>query len=994
MIDVKSDSESSCCELLPDSLPISFHHTYHPVFSKLKKTLIRFPYALDQSIFNDLLLLYLLASKKYLDHRSPAHLSRLVISTHLIQKKLLKASAMSQHTRHLEIKWLQTELLFPFLTKPVLGCLIGFNVMDRYELFDEENMLLALQKFLPELQLVKESSYCHNSQHKHLKIFYLEIENRNGKNVTLAERNILKNKLQDKIRKCIQPLSPSIFMGFNDEEIYKNILVLSQEINSLQDLPQVSITLDQQTRKEIIFRITLVQVAPFHRFSLKERFIDAIFVPQRTLVVRHIEEHPIEAHLFRLHLPRNVSFLRSDGSLDFYSARQEVIALLRSAVGDFRDYNGGVLIKQHELLQNFKDSFPVITTQDPELIEGFFYALTPLEKQLLLAQDVLSALFTYFLENRKIKLQDGSYSLHIYETSLGTFLIVHGNHASLQSTIFSFLQEHIFEVKEITYNILENSEGVFFNCVLQKTDIGDVDYFIHAMRQCLEHWHKKINDRQILRIGLEYSAISLDPRIGGETISGNILRLLFEGLTRFDQKGNIENAIAKSIEISPNKKQYIFKLRNSYWSSGALVSAYDFEYSWKKILSPDFKTSFAYLFHPIKNAKEAKQGLVSSEQIGIKALDDYTLKIELVRPTHYFLQLTAHPLYSPVNRLVDQEHPEWPYQSEKHYPCNGPFQLQINKPNQGYQLIKNPFYWDAERIILDQITMTQTTSAQALQAFQKKEIDWIGNPFGNWDPAYSSAEGNMACTAPNAWVYWLVFNTSSFPFNNRKLRQAFAYAIQRKQFIINDFNPLTPAYSPIPPHCGTNFQTQFPEENQEKARQLFEEGLQEMGINKNNFPQLKLIYLEKGIRDFTARRLQQQINECLGINFQLKPMPWNTLFKNMTQGNFQMGLMQWVSCVNDPIYTLNSFRSDHEVNFSKWENESFQQWLDQTEQEASPFQHSSYLLKAEEILCQEMPIIPLFYSGAHAVVSKELRVSSPTLSGFFNVSKSYFNKQQ
>lgn len=994
MIDVKSDSENLAKDPFTDSLPLSFHHSYHNVLAKLKKTHLRFPYAIDHSIFNDLLLLYLLASKKYLDHRTPSHLSRLVLLTHVTQKKLLKASTLYPHTRHLEIKWLQTSLLFPFSSKPVLGCLVGFNVMDRYELFDEENMLLALQKFLPELRLVKESSYCHNSQHKNLKIFYLEIEKRNSKNFTLSERKILKNKLKEKIRKCIQPLSPSIFIGFNDEEVYKNILVLSREIHSLHDLPQVSIHLEQQTPKEIVFRVTLVQVSPFHRFSLKERFVDAVFVPQRTLVVKHLDDHPIEAHLFRLHLPRDVTYLRSDGSLDFYSARKEVVALLRSAVGDFRDYNGGVLINQQELLQSFKECFPEVSSHDPELMEAFFYAITPLEKQLLLGQEALSSLFTYFLENRKIKLQEGSYSFNTHETPLGTFLIIHGNHASLASTILQFLQEHSLEVKEIAYNILDNADGVFFNCILQKSDSGDVDFFIQSMRQCLEQWHKKINDRQVLRVGLEFSIVSLDPRIGGETVSGNILHLLFEGLTRFDQKGNTENAIARSIEISPNKKQYIFKLRTSYWSNGSLLSAYDFEYSWKKILSPEFNTSFAYLFHPIKNAKEAKDGIVPPEEIGVQALDDETLKIELVRPTHYFLQLTAHPLYSPVNRLIDQQHPEWPYQCEKHYPCNGPFQLKINQPNQVFQLVKNPFYWDADRVTLDQITLTQTTPAQAIQAFQKKEIDWIGNPFGTWDPIYNAAEDGRIISTPNMLVCWLVFNTTSFPFNNRKLRQAFAYAIQREKFNDNDFFPLKPAYSPIPPRYGSNSSTQFPEKNFEKARQLFAEGLQEIGMKKEDLPPFKLIFVEKGVREFTAHCLQEQIKECLDIDIQLKPLSWSALFNNMIHGTFQIGLMQWLSSVNDPVYTLNTFRSaDHEVNFSKWENPHFQRWLDLTEKEASPFQHSSYLLKAEEILSTEMPIVPLFYSPYQALVSKDLQAISATHSGFFNISRTYFKKQ-
>jgi oligopeptide transport system substrate-binding protein len=975
--------------------PFSFYESFYPVRDKLNKILARFSERIDPSLFNDLLLLYLLTTKKFLDHREPSHLSRIVLSIYTIQKKLLKVATLYSHTRHLEIRWLPTKLHFPFSTQPVLGCLVGFNVMSRYELFDEENILLALQKHLPELKLVKESSYCHNSQHKNLKIFYLEIEKKNGKNFSLSEQTILKNNLQEKIRKSIQPLSPSVFVGFNDEETYKNLLVLSQEIQSINDLPQANISLEQQTGKEIIFRITLVHTSPFHHFSLKEKFIDAVFVLQRSLIVKHLENHPIEGHLFSLHFPRDISVLRSDGSLDFYEARKRVVALLRSAIGEFRDYNGGVLVNHQGLLQDFKECHPEIASDDPELMEAFFYAITPLEKQILLGKDIVSALFSYYIENWKKKLPEGSYSLNTYETKLGTFFILHGNHPSLAKNILTFLQEHSIKVKEIAYNLIENPEGVFFNSILQSSHHEDIDLFIQAMSESLERWHKKISDRQELRIGLEYSVVSLDPRIGGEAISGNILRLLFEGLTRFDQNGNVELAIAQSIEVSFDKKQYLFKLRPSFWNDGSPVTAYDFEYTWNKILSPDFKTFFAYLFYPIKNAKEAKQGLVSPENVGIRALDDLTLRVELVRPTSYFLQLTSHPLYSPVNRLIDQKHPEWPYQCEKHYPCNGPFQLKINQPNQGYQLIKNPVYWDAEQIILDQITLTQTNPAQAIHSFRNKEIDWIGNPFGNWNPLYISEKKGRIISIPNVWVCWLVFNTQCFPFSNCKIRQAFSYAIRREQFVNNDFLALNPAYSPIHSHHRKHLSAQFPETNPEKACQLFSEGLQELGIKKEDLPDLHLIFLEKGIREYSAQCLQEQMQQVLGISFDLKPLPWSELFGKMTQGNFQLGLMQWISWINDPVYTLDTFRStDQEVNFSKWENPDFQRIFELAEQETNPFLHSSYLLKSEEILCQEMPIIPLFYSPSQAMICKNLQTSKPNFSSFFNIAKNYFKQKE
>lgn len=188
---IASDQEQVKEHTLED-VPVSFHPSFFLVNEKLKRWKTRFPASVDSSIFHDLVLLHLIAINQFLNHRDPLHLFRLVLSLHLMQKKLINSATFSPDLRHLQVRWIPTHLLFPFSSKPVLGCLIGFNLMDRYEVFDEENIFLALQKYLPQLRLVKESSYCHPSPYKNLKIFYFEIEKQNGVTFSLLERNLLK----------------------------------------------------------------------------------------------------------------------------------------------------------------------------------------------------------------------------------------------------------------------------------------------------------------------------------------------------------------------------------------------------------------------------------------------------------------------------------------------------------------------------------------------------------------------------------------------------------------------------------------------------------------------------------------------------------------------------------------------------------------------------------------------------------------------------------
>ena len=428
----------SRAERLSQAVELSLHPSFYEVRKMLQNWMVRFPNHEDPSIFQDLFLFYLLAGKKYLDHRHPLHLFRQILAIYLMQKKVLHLSTFAS-SRYLEIKWIPTSLLFPFASKPVIGCLVGFNVFNRYELFDEENVLLVLQKYLPYLRLVKESSYSHTSQNKDLKIFYFEIEKKDGSIFNLQEQLFLKNSLEQKIKNGIQKLSPTIFMQRNEEEIYKNILILSQEIQSLEDLPQATILLDPQAGDEIVFLVTLLYVSPSSNFSLEDHFGSCTFVSERLLTVKYLKNHPIEAHIFRIHLAKEASLLRSDSSIDFYASRQKAVALISEAIGDFRDYNGGILIKQQELLHDLKESFPEISENDPELIETFFYALTPLEKQVLLPPKILIAMFSLYLSSKNEKLVEG-YSLKVLEEEGRTLFVVRGSNSSLKDILDDFFK--------------------------------------------------------------------------------------------------------------------------------------------------------------------------------------------------------------------------------------------------------------------------------------------------------------------------------------------------------------------------------------------------------------------------------------------------------------------------------------------------------------------------------------------------------------------------
>lgn len=962
----------------------SLRISYLQTIKKLEKWNHRFPHKIKDSIFNDLCFFYLHNTKEYLKLRNPWHIFRLILSIHLMKENISYKMAFYPNKRHLDIRCIYSALTFPFISKSVLGCLVGCNLFDRYEIFDKENILLTARKYISNIKFVKESLYQHPCKDENLKIIYLELEKEGKNRISLQERLLLQQGLERRMKSSIQRLSPMVFMGSNKEDVYKTLVALHREIETTRDIPQVHITLDRQTDKEIIFRIHLVQIAPAYDTSWSNLFLDCSFYSEHISIVKKVKNHPVQAHIFRLHFPREYKLLRSDGSLIFYAARQKVVSALSIALGDFRDFNGGIFYEQQELFQKFKNTFPLLAETESELMETFFYSLIPEDKQIFIRTKTLSFLFTFFLKKRKeILPSDAYYSFSIYRSNgklledLGlvgkepVFIIVHGaSIPSIKENILMTLQKEICETQDKIYNILETEEGFFFNCILFSNGIE----MLETLQGELYKIQEKIKKCHTLNLALEFSPVSLDPRIGGDVNSRNILIFLLEGLVRFNSHGRIENAVAEDIEISSDCKTYTFRLRKTHWNDGSLVSAYDFEYAWKKVLSPDFQTAFAYFFYPIRNAKEAKEGKCSLDDVGIKAINDQVLKVSLSRTTPYFLELTAHTIYSPVHRHIDQQYPQWTSASQKHYPCNGAFQLKINEPNHGYYLVRNPYYKSKHNTFWDQVVMTRMNGIKAFQCFQKKEIDWIGNPFGSWHSHYNSPEGQIL-SFPNSCIYWFVFNTKKFPFHNLALRQAFAYAIQRDLIVSDCFLSITPAYSPLPFNHASST-TSFPEYNKRKAIQLFDKGLKELGITKEQFPKLEINFQEQGIREYTALHLQEQIEGCFGITCKAKGLDCNYNFDNLIKGDFMLGLIHWHSWIDDPIYTLNAFKFAKEgINYSKWEDAEFQHILDCSEKTSNLFQRSSCLLHAEKILCREMPVIPLFYQPSQIMIQRELQAS-------------------
>ncbi len=974
--------ESKFKEYILKSKALSSQPKSSSVHKDLIYLLQKYPSHFDESLFIEMGRFFALTSAEFIEPRPHRLMSKIIAAHNIMRAYLMRAINTDPENRHLFIRYTKTKLEFLFGSKPVLGLIIALSLFDKHELFEESHILQAVQSICPEAQTVKGSFYAFQGIDDPIRTLYIEFEKKDGSYFSREEFSLFQDELEEELKKRIEKLVPSIFMIRNEEEVMRNLLILSQELKYLSDLPQVMISLDRQTATELYFTVILVRIQNKEHTSMQacfEKLQSSVqFLPDRVQQVGLVKKnHPKEANVFHLCIPKEATLLRADYSVNFYLARRKIATLLEDAIGPFRDYNGGMILKQGELFYQFRESFDHLSQKNHELLENFFFSLNPIETQATLPLHSLETLFSLFLEATKAELpKKEHYFLKIEEKKELLYAIIRTQEGSFKEELTSKLMHREFTPKSLIHTFVQFQGSLYTGLILQHSDPKRQNQFIEAVHQVIQHWKNKVKNQQILRLSFFDLPRSLDPRISGDEISCTIVRMLFEGLTRISKEGKPELGIAQSIEIAKDFRKYLFRLRKCYWSNGNPITAQDFEYAWKKIISPNFVTPFVYFFYPIKNAKAVNEGKCSIEDVGIKSIDASTLLIELEQPTPEFLELTAHTLYSPVHQAIDRTHPNWGMAGSDQFICNGPFQVKKIAHNTRYEFTKNHFYWDKEHVRLEQILISKDNSFIANEMFKNDEIEWLGKPTRAWEPFFEENKEESVSSIP-VGVYWCIFNVEKFPFNHTKLRQAFDLAIDREELAAFLSNNDLPASTPLPlPHTMNQDPSRL-KGNIEQAKALFEESLDELMLAKNRFPIITLMHANSGVRSKVAGFITQRWQQVFSVPCRAEGYEFHDCFTKLMKGDYQVGGMYWKSWINDPIYTLNAFKHrNHEINFAKWSNDKYRQLLDLAQQEPDPSTRLKYLAEAEKILIHEKPVIPIFYE-------KERNIKKPHVKNVF-----------
>mgnify|MGYP001297497114 CR=1 FL=1 len=462
---------------------------------------------------------------------------------------------------------------------------------------------------------------------------------------------------------------------------------------------------------------------------------------------------------------------------------------------------------------------------------------------------------------------------------------------------------------------------------------------------------------------------SLDWSIATDHVSFNVIANLMVGLTEFDKELKPAPVIAKSWELSDGGKKIVFKLRDDVqWSDGKTVRAQDFEYSWKRLLDPKTASQYAYILFDIANAAEYAQGkLKDPAQVGVKAADDHTLVVTLKHPAAYFLAITTFEVTYPQRQdIIEKYDNRWTQPGN--IVTNGPFLLASWKQQNEIELRGNAKYFRGKPA-MDKVTLYMVNEkTTALTMYEQGNLDFM-------DESHSIPTLDKPRLAkmpeyklvPQLRGEYYGFAVDRKPFDNAKLRRAFALAIDREVFPKILQGGKTPATSWIPPGMLAHNPKIGLAYNPNEARRLLADAGYPDG---KGLPTILLGYNTQEDHKLVAEAIQAMWQKTLNVVVKIENQEWKVYLKKLQTDPFVVHRAGWGADYPDPDNFMKLFTANSGNNHGRWKNAKYDQLLDQAASESDSAKRTQLYDEAQKLLTEtDAAIAPLFWKAEATMLS-------------------------
>lgn len=458
---------------------------------------------------------------------------------------------------------------------------------------------------------------------------------------------------------------------------------------------------------------------------------------------------------------------------------------------------------------------------------------------------------------------------------------------------------------------------------------------------------------------------SLDPAIITSQADGRIVSALFDGLTRFNAvTAHAEPALAKRWEISGDGTVYTFHLRDGLkWSTGGRITAHDVVYSWRRAINPDTASDYAGMLFYVKNAEAINSGkLTDLSRLGVRAIDDKTVRVELTAPTPFFLELCAFWTLAVVpEKAITQHGDQWCLRQP--LPVSGSHTLEFWHVRDRVRLRKNTHYWDADNTRNNVVDFLPVEApATAINLYEAGQADII------WDKSLVPTELLDALSQRPDYhkfdylgSYFVRFNTTKKPLDDPRVRKAMALAIDKAGLVAkytkggerlaNHF---------VPPGTGNYSSPEGPTHDPVLAKRL----LAEAGFPEGKgFPtDFEYLFNSSEVNKNIAVELQRMWHETLGIQVKLRQAENKVYLAAQSALDYHVTRSSWIGDYNDPNTFLDMFMTQNGNNRTGWSNAGYDRLIRLANATTDPPKRNALFREAETILiADELPIFPLFF---------------------------------
>ena len=500
---------------------------------------------------------------------------------------------------------------------------------------------------------------------------------------------------------------------------------------------------------------------------------------------------------------------------------------------------------------------------------------------------------------------------------------------------------------------------------------------------------EEANEAGILIVGNSNEPKGLDPHLVSGVLESNIISALFEGLCVGHPSIDGKSLPGAALRWEPSEDftQWTFHLNpDAKWSDGTPVTAHDFVFSYKRLLSPDpnWPAKYGEMLYFLKNGEAYNKGEISSfEEVGVHAADDFTLKLHLRGPIPFLPELTKHYTWYPVPKHTILKHGEIntayssPWTRPGNLVSNGPFQLKTWRTNHIIEVEKNPHYWDFDNVALNGIRYLPIKNYYTeTRMFGDEQLHVTYTIPSELIPMAKEKYPSQLRQEPYVGVRFLRTNTLNPPFDNPGVRRAFAIAIDQKAICEKILQGGQQPASGIVPKFGDYIPPKVIEYDPEKARQLLaDSGYQ----STSSFPDISLLTTnsDSGLRE--AEALQAMWQKNLGIKVRIVQREWTTYLQKQYKGDYDLAVAGWIGDYLDPTTFLEMWVTGGGNNNTGWGSPEFEALLKKAENTAGVPQRMAILAQAEQTILNDTPVLPIYWYTTNYLIRPEVKNWHPLL---------------